>query len=256
MTELLDTAAGESLKTAYRQASRCLLALDYDGVLHDLVDDISVEGARPTGDTLRLLGALAADPKTNLTIVSGRTREILQDWFQTAPEIDLCAEHGAWRKIDGEWQAQVERFDMSHLVAFLQPYVAQFPGTAIEQKSFGLVFHYRLAADKPAVERALPAIRQGLAELVNTEQIGVFDGSNIIEIKPRSMDKGIMVRSLIDETHPDYVLIAGDDYTDEHMFAAAPEAAYTIHVGDEPTEARYRIGSSHQFVEVLKSLLT
>ena len=53
----------------------------------------------------------------------------------------------------------------------------------------------------------------------------------------------------------DFVLCMGDDYTDEDMFHAMPEEAYSIKVGVADTSARFQIGSIDKALQLLQKLL-
>lgn len=59
--------------------------------------------------------------------------------------------------------------------------------------------------------------------------------------------------------HADFVLCAGDDYTDEEMFKALNENAVspiiTIKVGGGDTHAQYRVTDSNAMLDILESLL-
>jgi trehalose 6-phosphate synthase/phosphatase len=50
------------------------------------------------------------------------------------------------------------------------------------------------------------------------------------------------------------VLAIGDDYTDENMFKAVPDWAYTLKVGLGLTAARYRIKNVSAVVSLLTKL--
>jgi trehalose 6-phosphate synthase/phosphatase len=63
----------------------------------------------------------------------------------------------------------------------------------------------------------------------------VHNGNKIIEIKPSSIDKGNVAQRLAKEFPADFVFAAGDDYTDEAMFAALGEDAITLKVGSGDT---------------------
>jgi len=54
---------------------------------------------------------------------------------------------------------------------------------------------------------------------------------------------------------PDFMLAAGDDATDEDLFALMPATAWTIHVGENQTRARYRLPGPEQFRRLLDSLV-
>lgn len=59
----------------------------------------------------------------------------------------------------------------------------------------------------------------------------------------------------MEEIKPDFVLAAGDDETDETVFAALPPDAYTVKVGRGKTLAKYYLPNYRAVREVLRLLL-
>jgi trehalose 6-phosphate synthase/phosphatase len=61
-----------------------------------------------------------------------------------------------------------------------------------------------------------------------------------VEVASQLVNKGQAVKALIAEWQPDAVLAAGDDQTDETMFALELDEGIdfvTVHVGSSPTRA-------------------
>ena len=85
--------------------------------------------------------------------------------------------------------------------------------------------------------------------------MSVFNGNKIIEIKPRAIRKSNIVNEILDSDYPDFILCAGDDYTDEDMFEVLPENAYSIKVGLRQTRAHYQVPSVEKLRDILKSLV-
>jgi trehalose 6-phosphate synthase/phosphatase len=62
-------------------------------------------------------------------------------------------------------------------------------------------------------------LRDTLVNLTETMDVGVFEGNRILEIRRLGISKGRAVERLIAQGGWDFLLAAGDDYTDEEMFA-------------------------------------
>jgi trehalose 6-phosphate synthase/phosphatase len=52
----------------------------------------------------------------------------------------------------------------------------------------------------------------------------------------------------------DFWLAAGDDRTDEDMFARAPEGGWTVHVGPGPTGSNAIVPDSHALIDLLDAM--
>ena len=81
----------------------------------------------------------------------------------------------------------------------------------------------------------------------------MYTGNMILEIKSPDANKGAVTKRWLDDKH-DFILAIGDDYTDEDIFAALPNDAYTVKVGRGKTLARYRVNSVDEVYKVLEKL--
>ena len=77
-----------------------------------------------------------------------------------------------------------------------------------------------------------------------------------LEVVDRQVDKGTAVAKIIGQNQYDFILCIGDDVTDENMFGALPENAFTVRVGKKPTIASYSIEGVSRVKELLSSLIT
>lgn len=235
-----------ALTTAYQQAQQRLLVFDHDGVLSPLKTDTSSQASAPSALLLRQLNTIATTPGTQVYVVSGRGKDTLQQWYGKYSAIGLSAEHGAWRNTNGVWQAQIEPFDAlkNQVANLLQPFTAAVPGSHIEVKDFAVVWHFR-AADQVQAAAAIPQVESALRTAVVGSDLAVYTSATtgkIIEVKPTAINKGAVVTSLLQQYNsPDFVFVIGDDYTDEHAYAACPPGAWTVRVGPGDTAARLRL---------------
>jgi trehalose 6-phosphate synthase/phosphatase len=237
----------------YKTAKRRLILLDYDGTLVPFKK--WPRKAQPDGDVSKMLARLARSRKNDVVMVSGRDKETLDEWL--APlGVGLVAEHGVWLKEPrGEWSAvEILKDDWKVQVRpLLELYVDRTPGSFIEEKSFSLAWHYRKADPAWGATRARE-LRDDLENLVANLNIGVLEGSKVIEIKDLSINKGRASAKWIAGDDYDFILAIGDDWTDEDMFEEVPESAYSIRVGLTATRARYNV-DSYQDVRYLLSRL-
>ena len=237
----------------YRSAARRALLLDYDGTLVPFVEDPKL--ARPDREVLELLAALAAVAANEVTIVSGRPRRDLEEWFGALP-VGLVAEHGVWLKPKGgEWRMlKALTTDWKERVRpILQLYVDRLPGALLEEKEFSLAWHYRRADPEQASRRARELL-DALAGFTRNIDVQVLEGNKVLEVRNTGVSKGTAATEWLAGLGADFILAIGDDWTDEDLFRALPANAYSVRVGLANTAARYYLGSHTAVRRVLREL--
>ncbi len=252
--KLLTVTEQKEIVQAYKKAKHRTLLLDYDGTLSAFVSSPMHTKAAPSKTLLQVLKALIDQPNTTLYIISGRTREALDEWFGHLP-ISLVAEHGFWVKQGDTWAQEDVSFrkHKQDVLRIMQSYAERTPGAVIEEKNFSVVWHYRNTPPELAYARNA-SLRHDLRNLLSDSDIRVLGGSKIIEVKPHGTNKGTVVSELLFENQSDFVLSVGDDDTDEDMFEVLPGSAYSIKVGLGNTRARYQVASVSKVINLLKTL--
>ncbi len=238
----------------YQHSKKNLILLDYDGTLIEFVEQPGQ--ARPDNDVLGLLRLLTEKKKNEVVITSGRQKDILDEWFHGL-HLNFIAEHGVWiKKKNSNWQLiEPLRNDWKEQIRpILELYVDRTPGSLIEEKEFSLVWHYRKADPKLAAIR-LGELKDALMHLTANFDLGVLEGSKIIEIKNMGINKGRAVLQWLTEIDWDFILAIGDDWTDEDTFAILPEIAYSIKVGLGISKAKYSIPSPQEVRNLLHELV-
>jgi trehalose 6-phosphate phosphatase len=198
--------------------ARSALFLDLDGTLIDIAprhDEVWVAPELPAV-LERLRSALGGA----LAIVSGRP---LHDVVSLIPLAGLCiaAEHGARLCLpDGRMEEHPAALPArDSWIAAIQAALARWPGAFLEEKTIGLVVHYRQApsygVEIERFMRNLIAPAEGQAELLTALMA--------FEIRPCGVGKGHAVRRLMAEAPfagrvPVFI---GDDVTDEEGMEAA-----------------------------------
>jgi trehalose 6-phosphate synthase/phosphatase len=238
----------------FRQSERRLILLDYDGTLKGFVSSPRALLAKPSIGLKRILKRLAEDERNHIAIVSGRPKKALEKWFRGL-NMTLVAEHGAWTRYDGKWTGADTDFRQlkRRLKPVLEKYVSRTAGAEVEEKDYSLVWHYRNVAPELAYVRA-GEMKRELIELIGDEDVGVHTGNKVIEIKPNGINKGYAAAELEALYPSDFILCAGDDYTDEDMFRELPEDSYTVKVGPGETKARLQLADVDSVVGLLDEL--
>ena len=234
----------ESIERDYRKAEKRCLFLDYDGTLTGFKP--LPEQAKPDPDLLRTLERLGNDSKNTLVLTSGRDRNTLEEWFGFLPAIHLVASHGLWYRepVNKEWKKTTvvsNRWKKS-ILPIMELYADYMPGAFIEDKEYSLVLHYR-QCDPDMVTLKINELRETLHGMIKTSNLELQEGNKVLEIKDNKVNKGQVASKLLSEGIYDFVLGAGDDATDEHLFSVLPKDGYPVKIGLHKTCARYRLKS-------------
>jgi len=252
--KVLDDKMITQFRLHYHEAqNRCLL-LDYDGTLAPFTR--LPQDAIPNNELKSLLSQFAADGKNNVVIISGREAAVLEKWFANMP-LTLVAEHGASVKMKSEqWQHLVSPSDQwkDEIRNIFQIFVSRCVGSFIEEKPYGMAWHYRNTHPDLGFNRSRELINN-LSQLLKNTMLQVVDGNKVVEVRMSGYDKGIIALKIVQDQNPDFVLCIGDDSTDEDMFKALKGKAYTIKVSNSPTAAQYTIFSQSKVLPLLKQLL-
>ena len=250
----LGSDARADLIDTYSQSSSRLIILDYDGTLKSFVASPRALLAKPSLKLRRLIKRLANDKRNQVAIVSGRPRKALELWFKGI-DVTLIAEHGAWTRYDKKWLKVDSDFNKQkkQLKPILEKYASRTAGAEVEEKDYSLVWHFRNVAPELAYVRVAEMKRE-LVHAIDDDEIGVFSGDKVIEIKPVDINKGYAVSELQARFNPDCIIAAGDDYTDEDMFRQLPSDSYTIKIGSGYTKARYQLSTVADITMLLDEL--
>ena len=238
----------------YRKASRRILFLDYDGTLVPFAK--YPELAIVEKDTLEIVRKLSDDPKNQVVIISGRDKKFLEKQFEGI-NVSLVAEHGYYiKKGDGEWEATMNTDEQwkEVVIPIMNEYVSRCHGTFIEEKTGSIAWHYR-NADSEFAQLRLHELRDGLAEIIRYKtDLEILEGHKVLEVKSGKYDKGQAASTLMMDQKFSFVFAAGDDKTDEFLFNALPDTAYTIRVGLSPSFAKYNVTDISILLKLLEEL--
>lgn len=266
MTEL-DLPAPDQAHLA--KGSWLVVATDFDGTLAPFQDDPMAVVPHPASiDALRRLAAL---PTTHVVLVSGRDVATLQQLSGLGPDdgVSLLGSHGGeqWRAGDAAPTGldEDEAAQREMLITGGRRVVEENPGTTLEVKAAGVVVHTRRASQEVALS-ARAAVRR-LGRRCGVEPMV---GKDVLELNVLRTTKGQALRELVDhlgadrwrrrsqqERTPGYQLwFAGDDVTDETVFAAFADDPGTVlvKVGEGATRATSRVDGIEDVARLLTDL--
>jgi len=229
---------------------RLLVITDFDGTIAELVDD--PETAIPVPKVVESLEYLASCRDTCVALVSGRGRA------------DLLARVGAVRRAlaigsyGAEWGDEYPRLtpeeaeQLDAAVEVLRVLCADFAGAWVERKPVSAALHTRrlTPGDEARVVQAATGTIRALGLLSD------HPGKHVVEFIVGVAAKGRAALRLAGLHNAKAIVVLGDDVADEQMFASArpPAEWVTIHVGSNPTSARFRVKDPHEAAHALAML--
>ncbi len=223
-----------------------LVALDFDGTLAPIVP--VPDDARALPEAATAINGLAALPATTVLLVSGRSVADLATVSGFGPPVRLVGSHGLEPDegpvlLDDDQRARLER--LSSEVGALVDGVA---GVLVERKPAGVALHVRRVEPEIGA-RLLDAVRTGPAA---ARGIVVTPGRAVLDLAVTDMSKG----AALDRLRGDATMFfAGDDVTDETVFAHLRAGDVGVKVGDGETAAPHRVPDPAALAVVLQQLL-
>jgi trehalose 6-phosphate synthase/phosphatase len=240
------------LKQHYQKANKRLILLDYDGTLVSFTKTPSQ--AYPSRKLKNLLTDLANHEKNDLVVISGRDHETLERWLGDLP-VNLVGDHGLWHRAKGDAWKKTLTIDNSWKPAVfnvLERFVDRMPGSFIEEKSYSIALHYR-GSEPDMMSMKINEIKDALFSLKGSTLLEIQQGNKVIEIKDQRVNKGIASQLYSSQKAYDFILVAGDDTTDEDMFKEQKDA-FSVKIGYGVTLAKKRIETVKAFRTILEAL--
>ncbi len=206
------------------------LFLDYDGTLVPIMPN--PEDCVPDDELIQLLDRLKS--RWDLFIVTGRSLGDIREFLNA--RYSIIALHGAVimegeNVTDNIPELNLYRNICDRIYNNKELFEKQFEGLRLYNKDGNLLFHLGYISDDGTRDKVVNAVERMGSE----NQMDVYKGKNIVELRPPGINKGIAIRKIRNGSK---AIIAGDDLTDEDSFIENPDAL-RIKVGEGETAADY-----------------
>ncbi len=253
-TKRLNEERTNELLDNYKTSKNRIVIVNYDGTLVPATSN--PDKAKPGKALLKLLENLNKTDDTDIVIISGRGRDDLDAWLGDTP-VNLTAEHGTWiressarnwklfKPLSNSWKEEV--------LPVLELYTDRLPGSFIVERDYSISWHYH----KADIEQSSVLSREVSDHLLSmTTNIGVqvMPGKKVIEVSNSGINKGELAMHWVSRKKYDFVMAMGAGWSDEMLFYALPEHAWTLKVGMLKTAARFVIKNQEDALKLLESL--
>ncbi|GMI02684.1 hypothetical protein TrVE_jg6927 [Triparma verrucosa] len=230
--------------TAYNATDSRVIICDYGGTLLSkeapgkyLKKDISAtSGRQPRPEVMESLTRLCADPKNTVFVVSGVNRRELEGSLGKIPGLGLAASNGAcfsWpSEVEGGarvWKGFQFGVDWEEVKAVAIPimskYAARTNGSSLKVLDLSLCWSFFSSDPEWGAIQAKYIVPE-LQEKLKAFDIQIVTLKGQVEIVPKLLHKGIVVKRILREisskkgVFPQFLMVVGDDKSDEPMFNA------------------------------------
>lgn len=241
-----------------------LFFLDYDGTLSPMAKHPKL--AVPSAQVMETLEKLTKNPRNKVFVISGRNCTSLESWLGHL-DIGLAGEHGAFFKRAGskDWEQIAPKEETSwrqSIVSVMEDFADRTPGSFVELKQINVAWHYRNSDPEYGNFQARELTHE-LQAVACKFPVEIIRGKKCIEVKPQGVNKGEIVRKILEENpNVDFVFCIGDDKTDEDMFAQFVDASRITHFTccvmtdtKRNTQAKYWLESYNDVVDILSEIV-
>lgn len=247
-----DVQSPEGLERLTIPPKETALFIDFDGTFVDIA---------PTPDAItvsqqdaELLELLSEHHHGAISIVSGRNLADI-DHHLGGFSGTASGGHGAELRRNGKRSPMVtcDAEQLEHIRNAVREFSGIDPRILVEEKSFGIVMHFR---EHPELEAKVRDFATGLVG--DDCDFETLTAKMAIEIKLKEISKAKAIERIMsfDEFRGRTVVFAGDDETDENAFCwVNGQGGITIKIGEGLTLAHYRVESPTKFKSWLRAQL-
>jgi len=224
----------EDFLRGVESASWSCLLLDYDGTLSPF--SANRDQALPYPGVVEILQSIVDAGRTRLVIVTGRDAHEVGPLLGLSPAPEVWGVHGLQRlRPDGTCELLEIPPVVSRALGDARQWLSyQGLEDLIEVKPGSLAVHWRNFGESAASELR-SRILLGWFHIVERDSLKLqeFDGG--VEMRMADLDKGNVVRAILEEVGPDVpVAYLGDDTSDESAFRALRQRGLTALVRPRP----------------------
>jgi trehalose 6-phosphate phosphatase len=212
-------------------ADRAVVGLDFDGTLAPIVDDPDSAHIHPdAGEVLlelsqvvRAVAVVTGRPARKVLALGGLD-DVGREIGEAGRELFVFGQYGFER-----WSSTQRRVVSPRPPQGLSGFLKDLPKALreadadeayVEDKGLAIAVHTRRL---PEPADAFARIEPRLRELAGRYSLVVEPGRNVVEVRSPGMDKGVVVRTLVEEVDAGGFLFAGDDLGDVEAFDAVAE---------------------------------
>lgn len=243
-----------NLVRSYEQSQKRLFILDYEGTLAAF-GSVSNTVLTNTERVVDVLNDLVADEKNSVYVMSGRKVQETELIFDRVRGLGLIAENGCFLR-EGNSTEWTQFPDEEKTVKWkdsvkpiLQYYLERVEGSWVEERHCSLIFHYQKTSENDSSSRHAGDCANHINDACEQQRVKAVPSKDSVVIEPIDFDKATAAQHIFskypDSSYPDFLLVAGNDRSDENVFRWAKQLkdenvipnVQTVTVGDRNSVA-------------------
>jgi trehalose 6-phosphate synthase/phosphatase len=271
----------KSVTSAYHLAKKRVIFIDFNGTIvmkeptgkYLKREMLGMIGNKPPQETIEALTEICADENNVVFVVSGDTESNIENAIGDIPGLGLASGNGGcislplkpgeskrtWEVIDQgvNWEAV-----LNIAMPVLAKYTALSNGSFVKETSSSIGWSY-YGCDPEWGEWLASYLVMELEVALQSFDIRIVKLKGVVEVVPRKLNKGRIVKRVLRDSGADFILCMGDDVSDEKMFTAVlsvlaesetevhPSHAFTVTVGKKQSNASYYVENAEDVAELL-----
>lgn len=238
-----------NLVKTFETTSRRLFILDYEGTLASY-GSVNSTVLASTERVVDILNDLVSDDRNVVYVMSGRTVRETELIFNRVRGLGLIAENGCFiREPQADEWTQFPNEDKTvrwkeSCKSILQYYLERVEGSYLEERHCSLIFHYEKAHDNDSSSRHAGDCANHINDACEQQRVKAIPTKDSVIIEPVDFDKATAAQHIFskypEQARPDFLLVAGNDRSDENVFRWAKQLkdewiinnVQTVTVGD------------------------
>lgn len=271
----------KSVTSAYHLAKKRVIFVDFNGTIvmkeptgkYLKREMLGMIGNKPPEETIEALTEICADENNIVFVVSGDTESNIENAIGDIPGLGLASGNGGCISLPlkpGEtkrtWEVIDQGVDWKAVLEIAMPVLAKFTaranGSFIKETSSSIGWSY-YGCDPEWGEWLATYLVIELEAALQSFDIRLVKLKGVVEVVPRKLNKGRIVRRVLRDSGADFILCMGDDVSDEKMFTAVlsvlagsdtelhPSHAFTVTVGKKQSNASYYVENAEDVAELL-----
>lgn len=214
---------------AYNRSTNRVIFVDNEGTLSNFMKQTEID--RKIGPSQRILKALEQlcdDEQNTVYVITGRPRDVVNNWFSSVKNLGMAAEYGSMMKapMSNLWESYYSTKSDWKTTAkeIISAYSERTEGSLLVEKESSVVFLYREAEAEFGSYQSKELVTQ-LDYLLKPymDEIEISEGMGYVEVKPLGINKGTALYKAIEKVFEtkgpvDFIMAIGDDSSDEDMF--------------------------------------